>query len=195
MTTRPVRDRAGVVLTWAPAPRDRIGRRRVAWDLVRGLLADVDASDATLDNPCARCGGPHGALIVTGAAWRASVAYAGGFAVAAIAPEGVEAFGVDAEPLTEPVRDRAGWAGTGADGVAGWVRTEASLKADGRGLRVDPGTVRIVPGAGEWVAHVPGRATPLIGWDAASAPPGLFVAVSVGAAPEGPAAPGHRATR
>lgn len=183
-----------MLLTWATAPQGRDERRCVAWRLVGALLADVGHDAATLDNPCTRCSGPHGALVVTGAPWRASIAYAGTFAVAAIAPETVHAFGIDAEPLIDPVRDRAGWSGTGTDGVTTWVRTEAALKADGRGLRVEPQTVRIALGATGWTAHVPGRPAPLIGWDAASAPPGVFVALSAGAVPAAEAAPESRAT-
>ena len=56
----------------------------MAWDLLRVLLAREGWPDAVLSNPCARCGGPHGAVQVSGAPWRAAVSYAGGAAVAAI---------------------------------------------------------------------------------------------------------------
>ena len=55
-------------------------------------------------------------------------------------------FAIDAELETDPVRDAAGLNGIlGARSgvrVRDWVRVEAALKADGRGLRVDPGSSR-----------------------------------------------------
>ncbi|WP_160141401.1 hypothetical protein [Microbacterium sp. SLBN-154] len=102
---------------------------------------------------------------------RGSVAYAGRIAVAAVTPAaGTLGFGIDAEARLDPVRDRAGWDGVPVPGRRGtvreWTRIEAALKADGRGLAVDPGrvVVRERPD-GTWSATLPGRRGPAEGWD------------------------------
>ncbi|MGB4778608.1 chemotaxis protein CheY [Microbacterium sp.] len=164
-------------LAWAPCPPERIARRAIAWDLVRGLLAEAGHADAELSNPCARCGSPHGPVRIAGAPWLASVSYAGGIAVAAILPATVAAFGMDAEPLVDPVRDSAGPV---PGGLLHWVRIEAAVKADGRGLRVNPEEVVVAETAGGgWQARLPGTATVYSGREV-TGPPGVLVAVAVG---------------
>ena len=51
-------------LRWAPAPRagGRAQRRAVAWMLLRELAG----GDIGIDNPCPRCGGPHGPVRLSG---------------------------------------------------------------------------------------------------------------------------------
>ncbi|QKJ18804.1 hypothetical protein [Microbacterium hominis] len=147
---------------------------------------------------------------MTGAAYRASVSYAAGFAVAVVAPAAAaEAVGVDAESdAAGPPGEYAGV--LGPERVASareWTRVEAALKADGRGLRVDPAAVRIrarpaAPGAASppastWTATVPDGGA-FEGWDAAG-PPGLVVSVALRAVPpaageEDPAGRAHPAT-
>ncbi|MCC2030982.1 chemotaxis protein CheY [Microbacterium allomyrinae] len=186
-------DRPPVRLAWAEVPTG-IPRREIAWRLLRGLLA----ADAELTNPCPFCGGPHGPVKTTDAAGRPAIAYAGTTAVAAVADVGAAggAFAIDAEPERDAVRDAAGLAGvlgSGADvHVRDWVRVEAALKADGRGLRVDPGDVVVTEeGPRRWSAIVPGAPAPLLGWDL-DGPPGVLVSAAVSAAAE--EAPGGRAT-
>lgn len=111
---------------------------------------------------------------MAGTRLRGSVAYAGRFAVAAVvfAP-GLRGFGIDAEMRTDPVRDAAGWGGIpgpGARGtVRGWTRIEAALKADGRGLTVDPADVAVREHqAGRWSATLPSRDDVIDGWDVAA---------------------------
>uniref|UniRef100_UPI001F563CE8 chemotaxis protein CheY n=2 Tax=Microbacteriaceae TaxID=85023 RepID=UPI001F563CE8 len=133
--------------------------------------------DAVLSNPCARCGGPHGAVQVSGAPWRAAVSYAGGAAVAAIHPDRATRFAVDAEVLADPVRDQAGGA---PGGLLRWVRVEAVLKADGRGLRGDPDAVVIEETAAGWRARMPPEPTTYAGREV-DGPPGILVAVAVAA--------------
>lgn len=177
-TTPPTR----LQLAWKVVPSGA-ARRDVAWDLLREMLAP----GAELSNPCARCGGPHGPVRTTDASARPAVAYASGVAVAAVASRGSGTFAIDAEVETEPVRDAAGLNGIlGArSGVRlrDWVRVEAALKADGRGLRVDPGTVAVVPVGGQgWQAVVAGG--PMIaGWDV-DGPPGLVISAAFSEASE-----------
>jgi len=167
-----------VVLAWTEVPPGS-SRRAHAWR----LLADLLPGGAVLDNPCLRCGGPHGPVVVTNAPYRASVSYAGRFAVAAVAPiRDAAALGIDAELLSDPRRDAAGMTGLLQDGettAREWTRVEAALKADGRGLRVEPATVHVIvgPSPGEWAASVPGGAI-YTGWDAAG-PDGVLVSVAI----------------
>ncbi|MDY0910467.1 chemotaxis protein CheY [Microbacterium sp. CFBP9034] len=178
-----------VRLRWSVVA-DGVARRVVAWELLLGMLAP----GAELSNPCPRCGRPHGPVRTTDAAARPAVAYAGGIAVAAVADAGPGTFAIDAELETDPVRDVAG-----LDGVLGarmnvhlrdWVRAEAALKADGRGLRVDPGVVAVdAVTRTEWRAVVPGGA-PVAGWDLDRVP-GVVVSAAISGAEAG--APGDPA--
>jgi len=163
-------------LAWKVVPSGA-ARRDVAWDLLREMLAP----GAELSNPCARCGGPHGPVRTTDASARPAVAYASGVAVAAVASRGSGKFAIDAEVETDLVRDAAG-----LNGILGtrsgvrlrdWVRVEAALKADGRGIRVDPGTVAVAPVGGQgWQAVVPGGPV-IAGWDV-DGPPGLVISAA-----------------
>ena len=169
-------------LAWQVVPTGA-ARREVAWDLLRGMLAP----GAELSNPCARCGGPHGPVRTTDASARPAVAYASGVAVAAVASAGPGTFAIDAELEIDPVRDAAGLNGIlGArSGVRlrDWVRVEAALKADGRGLRVDPGTVVVAPmGDDGWQAVVPDGPV-ITGWDV-DGPHGLVLSAAVSEAAE-----------
>jgi 4'-phosphopantetheinyl transferase len=177
-TTPPTRLR----LAWKVVPSGA-ARRDVAWDLLREMLAP----GAELSNPCARCGGPHGPVRTTDASARPAVAYASGVAVVAVASRGPGTFAIDAELETAPVRDAAGLQGIlGArPGVRlrDWVRVEAALKADGRGLRVDPGSVAITPIGGlGWQAVVPDGPV-IMGWDV-DGPTGLVISAAFSEASE-----------
>ena len=148
---------------WRPVPAG-IPRREVAWELLRTLVGDVPIA-----NPCPFCGGPHGPVQLPGSPWRASVSYAGDLAVVGVVPVAdIGAFGLDAE--------------RGDDSVRAWTRVEAALKADGRGVRVDPEAVVVTADADGWTAVVPalGGEAPRIyrGRDAA-APDGVVISVAV----------------
>lgn len=178
----------GVRIAWR-AVAEGMPRRDVAWELLRELLPP----GAVIDNPCPRCGGPHGPVRIRGAQAMASVAYAGGRAVVALCAAedaaGLAAVGIDAEPVQDARRDAAGLAGVlgpGEASVRTWTRVEAALKADGRGLRVDPATVRIEEHVGGWTARVPDGGT-MSGWDAAG-PDDLVISVAVRRVSEEPAA-------
>lgn len=162
-------DAGAVRLAWAPVPAD-VPRREVAWRLLRELAGDVE-----LRNPCPFCGGPHGPVTLPASPWVASVAYAAGYAVVAVAPAAVAvALGVDAVADAGIRLDRVlGPAATPRD----WARMEAALKADGRGLRVDPGAVRVRDTDAGWSADLPGGGK-LIGWDLPG-PDGVVVAAAI----------------
>jgi 4'-phosphopantetheinyl transferase len=121
--------------------------------------------------------------VVDGAPFVASVSYAGNLAVVAVAPRTAEvsAIGVDAELDLDRQRDAAGLGGVlGGDRevtVQEWTRVEAALKADGRGLRVDPALVRVDDDPAGWTARVPGGGE-ITGWDAAALA-GVTVSVAV----------------
>ncbi len=180
-----------VRLAWRAVPRGA-PRRETAWDLLRELLP----GEAELINPCARCGGPHGPVRVSDASARPAIAYAGGIAVAAVADAGRGGFAIDAEVEAAPARDSAGLEGVLGSGrqvrLRDWVRTEAALKADGRGLQVDPADVTVIAVDGEqWHAVVPGG-DPVRGWDLES-PAGLLISAAFSGAAG--AARADRATR
>jgi phosphopantetheinyl transferase len=98
-----------------------------------------------IDAVCDDCGGAHGRPVVSGVRTNVhvSIAHANGlgFAVAAWSP-----VGVDAQPLQTP-HDRLAavraLTGERGDLLGRWTAVEAILKADGRGLRVDPAEVLV----------------------------------------------------
>ena len=138
-----------VRLAWEQVSQG-IARRDVAWRLLRDL-----APGARPTNACPRCGGPHGPVTLEDSDLVGSVSYAGGFAIVAVAaPDAASGIGIDAELAVDPHRDAVGLAGVlGPDRAAdvrAWTRVEAALKADGRGLRVDPGLVEIIEASTTW---------------------------------------------
>ncbi|MFG6504423.1 chemotaxis protein CheY [Microbacterium sp. P05] len=166
-----------VHLVWA-AVADGDDRRDVAWSLIRTLVPA-----ARISNPCPFCGGPHGPVRLDDAPLLASVTYAGVYAIVGLtARANASRLGIDAEPLVDGVRDRAGLTGVLGRGrpadVRAWTRVEAALKADGRGLRIEPAEVEVTRGASGWAARVPGRYAPLSGFDL-TGPPGIVVSAAL----------------
>lgn len=115
--------------------------------LLRTLLAELTGSDpATIEisQQCPDCGGAHGKPeVLAPAGFHASVAHCAEGTVVAISSVPV---GVDVE--LRAGRDDREWAinqvaGVSADPLRHWTRIEAVLKADGRGLRVDPRSVAV----------------------------------------------------
>lgn len=129
--------------------------RRDAFLLGRTLVAQAvgqlfpDADGWRLEAArCERCGARHGRIVVSGAPAVAGVAYAPGLVVAAVAPvRSADRLGVDAEvDVLDPIReaDLTRLLGSSRTPVLRrWTRIEAVVKADGRGLLVDPGDVRL----------------------------------------------------
>ncbi|MWB98714.1 hypothetical protein [Agromyces seonyuensis] len=113
-------------------------------------LTGRDAEEFRIEARCPDCGGPHGRPLVVGEpGLHVSITHADGRAVAVAARVPV---GVDAEPVTTNV-DRLAAAASLLDQSArelppleAWTAAEAVLKADGRGLRVDPSAVRFEDG-------------------------------------------------
>jgi 4'-phosphopantetheinyl transferase len=133
---------------------DRPARTAAGRTALRALAAELvgaDPADVTVRARCATCGGEHGRPVLGGSRalddLHASVAHAGGSVVVAVGADGP--LGIDAEP-----RDREappGWT------LAEWVRIEAVLKADGRGLLVDPSRVRFASDATGMTAWIEGE--------------------------------------
>jgi 4'-phosphopantetheinyl transferase len=157
----------------APHERtDRIQRSQAGHTELRMLvaqLAGVDPAQVLIEARCPDCGGPHGRPVVMGPVAardvRVSLAYAGTSIIAAASSRA--AIGVDAElrapdaadaadDRREAVRTLAPAPHDEADPLRQWTRIEAVLKADGRGLRVDPHAVTFAAGSDGLLATVAG---------------------------------------
>jgi 4'-phosphopantetheinyl transferase len=139
-------DRSRLASADPMARRRLLAGREAALDAAARLLGTSRPESAppfSIDATCPACGGAHGRPLVSGGRRvHVSIAHAAdrAFAVAAFAP-----VGIDAEPHDTP-RDRLAAVGEltrrrRLDPLGAWTRIEAVLKADGRGLRVDPGEV------------------------------------------------------
>jgi 4'-phosphopantetheinyl transferase len=111
--------------------------------VLRGLVGDLlgTTPDAVaLVARCPDCGGPHGRPELPDSPLHVSLSHGAGVVVAAASWDGP--IGIDIEsPDVPPERLAAIEALTGEASVLRWARVEAVLKADGRGLRVDPSRV------------------------------------------------------
>jgi 4'-phosphopantetheinyl transferase len=180
---------AGIRIAWTAVPSGAPRR-----EASRALLADL-LPGAVFVSRCPSCGGDHGRIHTEGVDAAVSVSYVPGWTVVAVTHDH-ERVGVDAVPAHAAGLERVLAAGSDAgawarfpDGAAAraWARVEAVLKADGRGLRVDPSRVSVRPRSDGWVARItePDRAAPGTGrmtwrgWDL-DGPPGIAVAVAVG---------------
>lgn len=99
--------------------------------LLRELVAELSGAPARITAVCPECGEEHGRPVSD--VLSVSVAHAGDVVVVAAAGTPV---GVDVEPADAEVPAVFGGS------VTAWTRLEAVLKADGRGVVVDPGEVR-----------------------------------------------------
>lgn len=153
--------RAELPATLATPPVDRIRRTGAGRAVLRALvgrLAGIEPGEVVIEARCPDCGGSHGRPVVMGPdaakTIRVSLAYAG-TAIVAAAIVG-SAIGVDAELTStgttpdaalrdaarrEAVRSISGTGSDSVDPLIQWTRIEAVVKADGRGLRVDPSAV------------------------------------------------------
>jgi 4'-phosphopantetheinyl transferase len=120
---------------------------------------------------------------VHGVGIAASVTYAGDWAiVGTVGLSAATALGIDGELAVDPRRDAAGLEGVLGGGrpadVRTWTRVEAALKADARGLRVDPALVVVTEGTHGWSARVPDPARDFAGLDLVG-PPGVVVSAAL----------------
>lgn len=112
--------------------------------LLRRLAAaqlGIDPERVPIRAVCPDCGGPHGRPFVEGSQLRLSLSRCAG-AVAAAVAWGCDV-GIDVETLGHAETARDAIREVAGGGPSHWTRVEATLKADGRGLRVDPRRVRI----------------------------------------------------
>lgn len=141
------------------------GGRDEGRHLMRALVADlagVDPASVRIVQRCPDCGGPHGRPVVmdppAARSIAVSLAHAGEMHIAAAMRGG--RLGVDAEAReARPGRVEAlGLLLASSDGdlLRRWTQVEAVLKADGRGLRVEPSTVVVDASVRPASATVPG---------------------------------------
>lgn len=115
--------------------------------LLRELVSELTGTDPDLvriEAVCPDCGGPHGRPRVLGHDLHVSLSRCAHAIVAVAAwhsPLGVDVELRDADPRSETNDAIEAVAGPG--GLERWTSVEAVLKADGRGLRVDPREVDI----------------------------------------------------
>lgn len=163
----------------------RPAHQRTAFLTGRALAAELVAQLAPgrptdVDSTCAVCGGPHGVPRAVHAPVHLSIAHADRLVIAAAIPSGAAgALGVDIEATDAPDAPRtdltALFAPAPPPTLRGWTRIEAVLKADGRGLRIAPGTVRF---DGADTAVLEGRSFELS--DVPGLPPGYVASVALG---------------
>ena len=116
-------------------PRDSFLAGRL---LLRNLLADLAGSapnEVVLDATCPDCGAQHGRVTVPNTGFHVSISHSAEVAVVAVAEVPI---GIDVESDPSPEALAAIGTVAGEASMTRWTRVEAVLKADGRGLRVDP---------------------------------------------------------
>lgn len=163
---------AGIHVAWGRVCSGD-SRREVS----RALLAQA-LPGGRVASRCPLCAGEHGRVHVEGDNAAVSVAYVPNWAVIAMTRDH-ERVGIDAVPADAAGLERV--IASGADPARAWARVEAVLKADGRGLALDPALVDVVPtGRETWTARVDGRM-----WRGADvgAPDGVVAAVAVPSSP------------
>ncbi|WP_413320270.1 4-phosphopantetheinyl transferase [Agrococcus sp. 1P02AA] len=147
------------------------GDRSAADDALRALVASLagvdDASEIVIVQRCPDCGGAHGRPVVAAPAAARGIGVSRSHAGAAGSAHHVVAaapgvrVGIDAEPRDAPAARldavRALLASP-AEPLRRWTQIEAVLKADGRGLRVDPAAVVLEETAAGLTASAPGSA-------------------------------------
>lgn len=133
--------------------------------LIRTLVIGLGGGpEVILDSLCSRCGEHHAAPRTPG--FVLSVSHADDLVAVAVA-SGSDPLGVDLERDSAEARVtdlRPMFPFGGAPDLAGWTRIEAAIKADGRGVEIEPSAVRLeTPGSAssEWSAVLPGRPSPL----------------------------------
>ena len=124
--------------------------------LLRTLVAELAGSTPSgivLDATCPDCGKQHGRVTAPGTPFHVSISHAADVVVVAAADEPI-GIDLEAEPTPEALAAIAAVAGEAS--ITRWTRVEAVLKADGRGLRVDPQRV-VFEGDLAWIDDGPER--------------------------------------
>jgi len=122
--------------------RERFLAGRILLRELAARLTDEAQHDIVIVATCPDCGGPHGRPAVEGSRLHVGLAHSGSTVVAVASWDGP--IGVDAETAATPAsRIAAVKSLTGVASLRHWTRVEAVLKADGRGLRVDPSLVKV----------------------------------------------------
>ncbi|MEO5920156.1 MAG: 4-phosphopantetheinyl transferase [Pseudolysinimonas sp.] len=129
--------------------------------LLRSLAADllgISPSEVPILARCPDCSAPHGRTVIEGSDLHVSLSHTPLGRVGA-AMFGA-AIGVDAEPIRgHPSRLAAIRHVANVESLRDWTRIEAVLKADGRGLRIDPRDVEMQETSSGVVASVPDSPT------------------------------------
>jgi len=136
---------------YASSPRDDFIAGRL---LLRSLVAELTGTaprDILLDATCPDCGKQHGRVVTPGL--HLSVTHSPDLVVVAAADVPI---GIDVEGQPSPEALAAIGAVAGEASITRWTRVEAVLKADGRGLRVDPRRV-LFDGDLAWIDDAPER--------------------------------------
>lgn len=125
-------------------------------DLLRELVSDMTGeavATVRITATCPDCGGPHGRPFVEGSALHIGLSHS---ATATVAVASRDApVGVDVEEAATPPAAIAAIATlTGDASLLHWTRVEAVLKADGRGLRMDPASVVVTERDGRVEASI-----------------------------------------
>ncbi|MBF4463462.1 MULTISPECIES: 4'-phosphopantetheinyl transferase family protein [unclassified Rathayibacter] len=149
-------ERTRFAATASAATAERFVFGRVLLRMLAGELTGRPAREIRVVATCPRCGGAHGRPHLEGddalGELSVSIAHCAGAVVAAVSSAG--AVGIDIEPVDGPpgrgddiTRIAGAPFSTGgtrlADPILHWTRVEAALKADGRGLDVDPRRVHV----------------------------------------------------
>ena len=130
------------------ADSDSFIEGRMLLRTLAGEILGIDPAAVPLSATCPECGGPHGQPRIPGLT--VSLSRCAAAIVAVAATEG--SVGIDVEPLEGSAERAAAIAAVaggrrGGGGIRRWTSVEAALKADGRGLRVDPRDVSVTAGS------------------------------------------------
>jgi len=121
--------------------------------LLRRLASELLGEPVDIVAVCPDCGGPHGKPGIPDSDLQLSLSHGAGVVVAAASRGRRVGVDIDAQ---SPAALAAIGALTGEATLQRWTRVEAILKADGRGLRVDPSAV-VIDGDVGWVVDAPSR--------------------------------------
>ncbi|HWH97717.1 MAG TPA: 4-phosphopantetheinyl transferase [Pseudolysinimonas sp.] len=126
--------------------------------LLRRLVAEMTGeapADVEVTAVCPDCDIEHGKPLAGAPGLHVSLSHTADLVVAAASWDGAIGVDVEARQLTATLL-RAIGSVAGEASLEHWTRVEAILKADGRGLRVDPSTVSIADVGGTLEGTVPG---------------------------------------